>query len=302
MTQEEMLKARQEMVHHMFSTTGDEFVSLVLKLCRSGVSALSDELAEKLRAKKNDWNGYVWWKLNPGGTPKGKTKKILYLHGGGWVVDSGITQYAFADYLAEKTGCEIWFPEYPILPEHNGLEALEMVTDLYDAMCRECDASEISLGGDSAGGGLATSLAQYLRETGRPLPNLLFLISPGYFESTKARNAEEEDFMKVTGDRDGIVALDAFPTCLQYWKGDLDENDYRINPAMGDLHGLPPMLVFGGGYECLANGIRNFAEKALLQDADIIYLIRNKKSHNYVICDADTESEKGMIVDRILNP
>lgn len=297
-----MLKARQKMVHDMFSCSGDEFIQLVLKNCRSGVSALSPELRKKMHGEKHELDGFVWWKLNPNGTPKGRSKKILYVHGGGWVVDSGVSQYLFVDYLIKKTGCEVWFPEYPVIPEHTGIEALEMVTGLYKMMLQECSGGEIALGGDSAGGGLAMSLAEHLREIGLPQPNNIFLISPGFFESTKARNEEERVYQKITSDRDAIVSLNAFPTCLEYWKGDLDEDDYRINPARGDLHDLAPMLVFCGGYECMENGIRNFVEKAISADANICYLVRNHKSHNYVFCEDDTETEKGMIVERILNP
>ena len=137
MTQEEIVKKRQELVHTMFSSTGEDFVRLVLENCRGGVSALSAEMRERMHAQEFDWNGFPWYKLRVG-EPKGKTKKILYLHGGGWVMDSGVAQYNFAEYLATETGAEIWFPEYPIIPEHNGKEALDMAMALYREMLKEC--------------------------------------------------------------------------------------------------------------------------------------------------------------------
>ena len=139
MTEAELVKKRQELVHHMFSSTGDEFVRIVLENCRGGGSALSPEMAERMNAEEFDWNGFQWFKFHVG-EPRGKTRKILYLHGGGWVMNSGLAQFAFAEYLARETGAEIWFPEYPIIPEHNGKEALDMSMALYRDMLKECPA------------------------------------------------------------------------------------------------------------------------------------------------------------------
>ena len=76
MTEAELVKKRQELVHHMFSSTGDEFVRIVLENCRGGGSALSAEMAERMNAEEFDWNGFQWFKFHIG-EPRGKTRKIL---------------------------------------------------------------------------------------------------------------------------------------------------------------------------------------------------------------------------------
>ena len=78
MTQEEITRKRQQLVHTMFSSTGDDFVRLVLENCRGGGSALGDEQRERLNTREYDWNGFQWFKFSSG-SPKGKTKKILYM-------------------------------------------------------------------------------------------------------------------------------------------------------------------------------------------------------------------------------
>lgn len=304
MTQEELLKARQELVHRMFSTEGEEFFTLVRENCRPGVLAITDELIAKLRAQKNDWQGYTWWKFNPGAKGKGATQKVLYIHGGGWVMDSGIAQYTFADYLVEKLECEVWFPEYPIIPEGNGLTALEMVTDLYLRMLKECggDGAKIALGGDSAGAGLALSLAEHLLENEISLPNTVLLVSPGLFSNADMRNKEEQEYCDYTAQKDPVVALKAIPTVLEKWRGPLDPSDYRINPSCGRIRGLPTLLVFSGGYECMERGIRTFVERAIMEDVDVRYYVRNKKIHNFLLTDPEAETERRLIVERMLDP
>ena len=206
MTQEEIVKKRQELVHTMFSSTGEDFVRLVLENCRGGVSALSPEMRERMHAQEFEWNGFTWYKLRTG-EPKGKTRKILYLHGGGWVMDSGVAQYNFAEYLATETGAEIWFPEYPIIPEHNGKEALEMAMDLYRNMLAECPGEAIALGGDSAGGGLALSAALAINAEGLDKPNNLFLVSPGCNCGGTPRNDEEKAYEDLLLGRDPMWSV-----------------------------------------------------------------------------------------------
>ena len=299
MTQEEITRKRQELVHKMFSSTGDEFVKLVLENCRGGVSALGAEQRERLNTEEFDWNGFQWFKFHVG-VPKGKTKKILYLHGGGWVMNSGVAQFAFAEDLAKETGAEIWFPEYPIIPEHNGKEALDMCMALYREMLKECPGEAIAIGGDSAGGGLAVSVALAINAEGLGKPNNLFLISPGTNCGGFPRNAEERAYEEMLLTRDPIVSTAAFPTALKLWAGPLDIDDWRINPMRGELGGLPPMLVFAGGHEAMEMGIRQFVEEAIRQDADVVYYVKNGKGHAYVMYEAAAVEERQLIVKRLL--
>lgn len=299
MTEAELVKKRQELVHHMFSSTGEEFVRIVLENCRGGGSALSPEMAERMNAQEFDWQGFQWFKFHIG-EPKGKTRKILYLHGGGWVMNSGLAQFTFAEYLARETGAEIWFPEYPIIPEHNGKEALDMAMALYRDMLQECPGEAIALGGDSAGGGLAVSVALQIKEEGLSLPNNLFLISPGCNCGGAPRNAEEQAYEELLLGRDPIVSTRAFPTALKLWSGPLDTDDWRVNPMTGDLKGLPPMLVFAGGHEAMEMGIRQFVEEAIRQDADVVYYVRNGEGHAYVMYYDYAVEERKLIVSRLL--
>ena len=299
MTEAELVKKRQELVHHMFSSTGDEFVRIVLENCRGGGSALSAEMAERMNAEEFDWNGFQWFKFHIG-EPRGKTRKILYLHGGGWVMNSGLAQFAFAEYLARETGAEIWFPEYPIIPEHNGKEALDMSMALYRDMLKECPGEAIALGGDSAGGGLAVSVALQIKAEGLPQPNNLFLISPGCNCGGMPRNAEEQAYENLLLERDPIVSTRAFPTALKLWSGPLEVDDWRVNPMTGDLKGLPPMLVFAGGHEAMEMGIRQFVEEAIRQDADVVYYVKNGEGHAYVMYYDYAVEERKLIVSRLL--
>ena len=300
MTQEEITRKRQELVHHMFSTTGEEFCRIVLENCRSGISALSAEQRERLNTEEYDWNGFQWFKFRVG-EPKGKTKKLLYMHGGGWVMNSGVAQFNLMEALARDTGVEIWFPEYPIVPENNGKEALDMCMYLYRMMLEECPGEAIALGGDSAGGGLAASVALQINAEGLSKPNNLFLISPGVNCGGVPRNAEEKAYEDILLARDVVVSTVAFPTVLELWSGPLDINDWRVNAMRGVLKDLPPMLIFAGGHEAMEMGIRQFVEKAIAEDADVVYYVKNGKGHAHVMYEGPAAAEEyAMMVNRLL--
>lgn len=299
MTNEEIVKQRLALVHKMFSSTGDEFVKMVLTYCRTGQSALTPELRAKMNTEEFNYKGFVWYKFHAG-EPKGKTKKILYLHGGGCVMDSGIAQFLFADYLMEKTGAEIWFPEYPIVPENTGSDALEMIMYLYKEMLKECSGEEIAIGGDSAGGGIAVAAALQIKEEGLAQPNNIFLSSPSCNSVTGPRNKEEEEYQAFLNAHDPIVSTNCFQTIFDLYRGSLDENDWRINPIKGDFKGLAPMIVFAGGYEAMELGIRQFVEEADRQGADIVYICRNREVHDYVVFKSSSVEERNLIVNRLL--
>lgn len=245
------------------------------------------------------YKDFIWYKFQTG-QPQGRTKKILYFHGGGFVMDSGLAQFQFACYLADKTGAQIWFPEYPIVPEHNGCEALEMAMYLYESMLRECKGEEIAIGGDSAGGALALSTALQIKDKGLDPAGDLFLLSPACNIIGAPRNKEEKDYEDLLNSRDRIVSTIGFPTVMEYWRGPLGKNDWRVNPMTGCLKDLPRMLVFAGGFEAMEMEIRQFVEKAIREGADITYFCKNGEGHDFLLYKDTYVEERTLIVNRLL--
>lgn len=104
--------------------------------------------------------------------PPEKTPGILWIHGGGYVTGTARMVYisrAFA--LVKKYGAVVVAPEYRLAKEAPYPAALE---DCYAALrylCRRSDRlginrSQIMVGGESAGGGLAAALCMYARDRG----------------------------------------------------------------------------------------------------------------------------------------
>jgi acetyl esterase/lipase len=161
--------------------------------------------------------------------------RLLYLHGGGYVLDLHPAQWALAGGLLERVGGEVVVPLYPLAPEHGWREGLEAAKQAYLALLAENRSDPIVLVGDSAGGGLALVLAQTLRDSGEPQPAAIVLFSPALDLSNheaKPESAAHAREFRYEGGR--------------LWAKGLAANDPRLSPLYGDNSNLPPTLVFSG--------------------------------------------------------
>ena len=70
------------------------------------------------------------------------------------------------------------FPVYPKIPDHSYADTFPKLLALYDSLCAQYGPRQITLAGDSSGGGLALGFAYLLSDLGRPQPRQLLLICP----------------------------------------------------------------------------------------------------------------------------
>jgi acetyl esterase/lipase len=116
------------------------------------------------------------------------------------------------------------------------------------------DPRHLSIGGDSAGGGLAVSTALHLKEHGIPLPAALFLISP-WTDLTFSGNS-----VVTRKERDPVLSLD--DEWLQSaYAGAYPLDHPLVSPLFADHHGLPPTLLQVGSEEILYDDSARLAEK-----------------------------------------
>ncbi|ONP07953.1 alpha/beta hydrolase [Burkholderia cenocepacia] len=89
---------------------------------------------------------------------------VVFIHGGGWVIGSVDTHDGICRHLARHSGCPVASVEYRRSPEHRWpvpLEDCERALDYLaaHASALSIDASRVVLAGDSAGGNMATIIA-----------------------------------------------------------------------------------------------------------------------------------------------
>lgn len=104
--------------------------------------------------------------------PKEQTPAILWIHGGGYAVGmAGMIYLSRALALVKRYGAVVVTPEYRLAgkaPYPAALEdcykALQYVKD--NAHELGCNADQLMVGGESAGGGLTAALCMYARDKG----------------------------------------------------------------------------------------------------------------------------------------
>ena len=137
--------------------------------------------------------------------------------------------------------CASFAIDYRLAPEHPCPAGVEDTIAAY-RFVREAGypPQNITLGGDSAGGGLVVAALVALRDAGEPLPGSAVLVSPWVDLDSEALRTHTSGFIKLA--RRAAVA----------YAGELDRHDPRVSPLFADLCGLPPAMLHFGGAEPFA--------------------------------------------------
>jgi acetyl esterase/lipase len=179
----------------------------------------------------------------------------LYLHGGGYVSCSPQTHRPITAALARLLGCLVFVPDYRVAPEHKFPAAVDDAAACFSwLVARGTRPEKIAVAGDSAGGGLALATALRLRSQGRALPGCIAGLSP-WVDLTGAgpyRNSGTCSMFQPTE-----VATFA----KLYLQGAPAESP-EASPLLGDLCGLPPLLIQASSTELLMDDAVRLHEKA----------------------------------------
>ena len=104
---------------------------------------------------------------------------VLYLHGGGYNSGSPATHREFVAHISKWSRSKVLVPSYRLAPEHPFPAALEDALASYQWLLdKGLSNKQISIAGESAGGGLTLATCLSLRDRGFPLPSSLVCISP----------------------------------------------------------------------------------------------------------------------------
>ena len=170
---------------------------------------------------------------------------LLYLHGGAYVNQFNAYQWKLMDRLTLQTGCETVAPAYHLAPWADYARAYDDLTALYLDLVDANPGRRVLLMGDSAGGGLALGLAEYLAQRGDPLPERLILFSP--WVDVSMENPDIEALVPV----EPMLHLELVKVHGRYWAGDAGTRHWQISPLFGDMAGLPPVTMYCGTRELL---------------------------------------------------
>ena len=177
------------------------------------------------------------WISNRPGSRDRKKQVIFYLHGGGYVAGSPTTHAKMLARLARLTGLQVFAPAYRLAPEHPFPAAFEDAEFAFQALvAKGYDPSDIIIGGDSAGGGLALALMAGLCAKGTP-PRAVFAFSP----LTDMRF--QSPSFESNSDRDPLLPAAQKTLIKDMYLGAQGPEDARASPLLARF-ACPPPPVF----------------------------------------------------------
>lgn len=181
---------------------------------------------------------------------------LLFFHGGAFTLGSSRSYRELVGRMARAAGVRGLVIDYRLTPEHPFPAGLEDCITAYKWLLEQgIAAKNIALAGDSAGGNLLVATLLALREESVALPACGVCLS-GWYDLT---NGSESLRPEIS--RDVFVPTKLIETApLAYLNGS-DARNPLASPLLGDLHGLPPLLIHVGEPELLIDDARRLAEK-----------------------------------------
>jgi len=192
---------------------------------------------------------------------------LVFFHGGGWVIGDLDSHDVVCRKLADAGQLIVISVDYRLAPEHKFPAAVDdaiTATAWIAANARQLgiDASKLSVGGDSAGGNLATVVSLAARDSNGPAISGQVLIYPATdFAMTHPSHREPETSILLTHS-----VIRWFRD--HYLNGAADAADWRASPARAaTLAGLPPAYVLTAGADPLRDEGDEYAQR--LNDAGV---------------------------------
>jgi epsilon-lactone hydrolase len=242
------------------------------------------------------------WTLSPSDDKvksrlSGNHKLVFYLHGGSYVVGFLWPHWRFMGRLVEETGCTVVAPDYPLAPDHHVDDVFAMILPLYRELAGKAGSENITIMGDSAGGGLALALAQQLQAEGDPQPERLTLFAP--WLDVTMRNPEIQDVDEF----DPFLNIEGLVNAGKAYAGDRPPEHPSVSPVYGSLKGLAPISLYIGTRDLLVADCRVLKRRAEAAGLELEYREIEGLVHSGVLMPLPEAKEvRKAVVSKLLAP
>lgn len=202
-------------------------------------------------------------------------KAILYLPGGGYANQPTKRQWKFAETMALTNDAEVIVAIYPKLPQYTYVQAYQDLEKLIPMITAGFGWDNVTVMGDSSGGGLAAGYCEYLSYTGQRQPGNLILISP--WVDVTMSNPKIADYV----DTDPMLAPEGLKLFGERWSGSEETKYYKISPINGNVSGLQNVTVFAGTREIFYPDEQLFCQKLQNAGVNVRFYVGQGLNHDY---------------------
>jgi epsilon-lactone hydrolase len=193
-----------------------------------------------------------------------RSKAILYLHGGGYVIGSLDSHRHVAAEAGRTVRARTLVLDYRLAPEHPFPAAVEDAVAGYRfLLAGGVQPGGITIAGDSAGGGLVVAAMMAIRDAGLRQPACGWAISPWVDMEAIGESMISKAATDPTVQQAGILDM-----AKLYLHG-ADPRSPLAAPIYGDLRGLAPLLIQVGAAETLLDDAIRLARIAGAADVAV---------------------------------
>lgn len=182
-------------------------------------------------------------------------RKLIFLHGGGYVLFSAHSNLAIPALIADATGCEVISVDYTLAPEGNWQTITDQILSVWEGLVESGIKPEATgLFGDSAGGALAAGAVLKMRDRGLQLPGALYLVSPWSDITVNG------DTIQTLESSDPMLKPEELLACANVYADPADQHHPYVSPINGDYSKpFPPTLIQAGTREIfLSHAVRHY--------------------------------------------
>ncbi|MBN2781126.1 MAG: alpha/beta hydrolase fold domain-containing protein [Candidatus Marinimicrobia bacterium] len=198
--------------------------------------------------------GHNIWDITPRGEISDKV--VIYLHGGSYKYNFLPPHWNFISVIADELRVRVIAPDYPLAPAYTAPDVFAFLLNIYSELIKKTDPKDITIMGDSAGGGMTLALAQFIRETGFPQPEQLILLSPCIDVTMSNPGIIKLDLV------DPMLNIDSIKAAGKAYAGQLSTKHYLVSPIYGKITGLAPISLYVGTHDLLAADCRKLYKMA----------------------------------------
>ena len=208
---------------------------------------------------------------------------LLWMHGGGLVVGNAKMEDAYLTKFVKALGIVVVSVDYRLAPDHPYPAAID---DCYTALrwvhaqagSLGVDPDRIAIGGESAGGGLAASLAQLVYDRGKVSPVFQLLVYPMLDDRSALRDdLAYADAMTWTPE-DNRFGWESY---LQGPVGADTVPPYAVPARRDNLTGLPPAWIGVGTLDLFYEEAVAYAARLSRWDVDCELFVVDGAFHGF---------------------
>jgi acetyl esterase len=213
--------------------------------------------------------------------PQKKLPCVVFYHGGGFVVGSLDSHDEVCRLIAKHAGVQVISIDYPLAPEVSPHQLIKICEDALAWVYQnrrqlKILKNRIAVAGDSAGGNIATVVAQRAQDKAYAAHAQLLLYPVVDFKSRHPSFFAYKDGLVLTGQDVDVVEE------LYAKQHNISLDDPIISPTYGKLDHLAPAFIITAGHDVLHDEASIYSHKLIQRGVSVHYQEYKDQTHGFV--------------------